>query len=61
MKQNILDFCDESTRIRNRLQYEQSLKQQADQARKQYFAYRSHSNLVRYLNSKRKLRKVNLI
>ena len=42
--------------INNRIKQNQALKQQADQARKAYFAYSSHSNLIKYLEAKKKLR-----
>lgn len=51
-------FIEEDLRslIKNRIRYNQTVKLEADKARKAYFAYRTHNNLVKYLKAKQQLR-----
>lgn len=42
--------------VKSRIKYNQLLKHQADQARKRFHAYKSHTNLQKYLEAKKQLR-----
>lgn len=47
--------------VKNRIKYNQLLKHQADQARKRFHAYKSHTNLQKYLEAKKQLRNASFI
>jgi hypothetical protein len=44
---------NESDLINRRLAYNNVLKEEADKARKRFYAYKSHRNYVKYLQAKK--------
>lgn len=54
---NLENFCQINPKelIRRRKEYEKSIKQKCDLARKRYFKRRTHSNLVSYQELLKKL------
>lgn len=46
---------NESDLINRRLKFEQKVKEEADKARKQFYAYKSHKHYVVYLKARKQL------
>lgn len=49
---------NESDLINRRLKFEQKVKEEADKARKQFYAYKSHKHYVVYLKARKQLKQI---